>query len=64
MNKTYELNGITFIWDPNKAQININNHEGMTFEQAAEIFFDPFLKIIDTSPKVEIRDTVIGVDMR
>ena len=64
MDETYELNGITFVWDSNKARININNHEGITFEQAAEAFFDPFLKIIDASPEEEVRDAVIGMDMR
>lgn len=64
MDETYELNGITFIWDSNKAQININNHDGITFEQAAEAFFDPFLKIIDASPEEEVRDAIIGMDMR
>ncbi len=64
MDKTYELNGITFIWDPDKAQININSHEGITFEQAAEAFFDPFIKIIDASPEEEVRDAIIGMDMR
>lgn len=64
MDENYELNGITFIWDPNKARININSHEGITFEQAVEAFFDPFLKIIDASPEDEVRDAVIGMDMR
>ena len=64
MDNVYELNGITFVWDPNKAQINLKSHEGVTFEQAAEAFFDPFLKIIDASPEEEVRDAIIGMDMR
>ena len=62
MDKTYELNGISFVWDTNKAQKNLHHH-GVTFEQAAEAFFDPFLRIVDASPDMEIRDAVIGMDM-
>jgi len=58
MNESYELNGITFIWDPKKAQINLENH-GVTFEQAAETFFDPFLRIVDASPEEEVRDAAL-----
>jgi len=63
MDEQYELNGITFIWDPKKALKNINNHS-VTFEQAAEAFFDPFLRIVDASPDEEVRDAVIGMDVR
>ncbi len=63
MDESYELNGITFIWDPKKAQINVDSH-GVTFEQAAETFFDPFLRIVDASPEEEVRDAAIGMDVR
>ncbi len=63
MDEFYELNGITFIWDSKKAQINSENHE-VTFQQAAEAFFDPFLRIVDASPEEEVRDAAIGMDMR
>ena len=63
MDSSYELNGITFLWDANKARNNSNYH-GVTFEQAAEAFFDPFLKIVDASPEEEVRDAVIGMDIR
>ena len=63
MDGSYELNGITFIWDPKKAQANADIH-GVTFEQAAETFFDPFLRIIDASPEEEVRDAAIGMDVR
>jgi len=62
MDETYGLNGISFVWDANKAKINLHNH-GVTFEQAAEAFFDPFLRIVDASPKEEVRDAAIGMDM-
>ena len=63
MDSSYELNGITFLWDANKARNNSNIH-GVTFEQAVEAFFDPFLKIVDASPDEEVRDALIGMDIR
>ncbi len=63
MNETYDLNGISFVWDSKKAQINVESH-GVTFEQAAEAIFDPFLRIVDASPEEEVRDAAIGMDMR
>lgn len=35
---------------------------GVSFEQAVEAFFDPFLKIIDASRRDETRDAMIGRD--
>ena len=29
-------------WDDNKASTNIKKHEGLTFEEAKEVFDDPF----------------------
>ena len=62
IDKLYELNGINFVWDEHKAQENVYKHEGITFEHAAEAFFDPFLKIIDASCINEERDAIIGMD--
>jgi uncharacterized protein len=64
MNVYFVLNGITFIWDDEKAQINPTNHDGITFWQAAESFFDPFLVVVDASRNEEARDAVIGLDTR
>jgi uncharacterized protein len=36
----------------------------MTFQQAAEAFFDPFLVVIDASRNDEAREAVIGLDAR
>ncbi len=36
-------------------------HE-ISFEQAAEVFFDPFIKIVDASRNQEERDAIIGMD--
>jgi uncharacterized protein len=58
------LSGITFIWNVEKARINPVNHDGITFRQAAEAFFDPFLILVDASRNDEARDAVIGLDTR
>ena len=64
MNVYFVLNGITFVWDDSKARINPKNHDGVTFQQAAECFFDPFLVVVDASRNEEARDAVIGLDSR
>jgi uncharacterized protein len=64
MNVYFVLNGITFSWDEEKAQINPFNHDGITFQQAAEAFFDPFFILVDASRNDEARDAVIGLDAR
>lgn len=58
------LNGITFAWNGEKAQSNPDKHDGITFQQAAEAFFDPFLVVVDASRNEEVRDAVIGMDKR
>ncbi|MDE2831731.1 MAG: BrnT family toxin [Gemmatimonadota bacterium] len=58
----YELHNITFVWDENKARTNSIKHDGVTFEQAVEAFFDPFLKVVDASRSEEARDAIIGLD--
>jgi uncharacterized protein len=40
------------------------NHDGVTFQQAAEVFFDPLLVVVDASRNDEARDAVIGLDRR
>ncbi len=64
MDVYFVLNGITFIWNAEKARINPINHDGITFQQAAEAFFDPFLIVVDASRNDESRDAVIGLDTR
>lgn len=49
MDEQFALNGITFVWNEEKARKNLDKHEGVTFQQAAEAFFDPFLKVVDAS---------------
>jgi len=42
----------------------ISVSDGVTFQQAAEVFFDPFLVAVDASRNEEARDAVIGLDAR
>ena len=63
MDERYELNGISFVWDASKALSNVSKHR-VSFEQAAEAFFDPFLRIVDAGPEDEARDALIGLDER
>lgn len=58
----YTHNGIFFIWNEDKAEKNRLKHHGISFEQAADVFFDPFLTVVDASRNNEIRDAVIGMD--
>jgi uncharacterized protein len=60
----YELNGTAFVWDEEKARRNVAAHDGITFEQAAEVFFDPFFRLVDASRNDEARDAVIGYDKK
>ncbi len=59
---SYESNGVLFVWDRRKARENLRLHDGVTFERAAEVFFDPFLRVIDASRNEELRYKVIGYD--
>ncbi len=62
MDVYFVLNGITFVWNDEKALINSRKHDGFTFQQAASAFFDPFLKVVDASRNNEARDAIIGMD--
>lgn len=57
----FVLNGITFVWNDEKARINPINHDGVTFQQ---VFFDPLLVVVDASCNNEARDAVIGLGRR
>ena len=63
MDDVFELNGITFVWNRDKARKNLSDH-GVAFEQAAEAFFDPFLRVVDATVDQELRYAVIGMDIR
>ncbi|MGI8543452.1 MAG: BrnT family toxin [Aridibacter sp.] len=59
MDIVYELEGVEFEWDAEKYALNLNKH-GVRFEDAAEVFFDPFYQIGDASVVEEKRDFLIG----
>jgi uncharacterized DUF497 family protein len=62
MDIIYQLQGVEFEWDAEKARSNITNH-GVTFEEAAEVFFDPFYQGGDASTEDEAREFVIGYSL-
>jgi uncharacterized protein len=59
MNVTYILHGLAFEWDEEKARTNADKH-GVTFEEAAEAFFDRFGRTIDASVGDEVRAGLVG----
>jgi len=61
MDIEFVRHGIRFVANDDEARNNLRQH-GVSFEQAAEAFFDPFLKIIDASRQDETRDAIIGCD--
>ena len=62
MDFQYEFNGTLFRWDAAKAKANPIKHDGVTFEKAASVFFDPFFRLLDASRNDETRNAVIGFD--
>lgn len=62
MDIIYQLQGVEFEWDENKAQRNAEKH-GVTFEEAAEVFFDPFYQAGDASVDDEQREFVLGYSL-
>ncbi len=61
MDVVYRLQGVEFERDDQKARLNVINH-GVTFEEAAEVFFDPFYQYGDATPAGanEQRDFILG----
>ncbi|MDR2875612.1 MAG: BrnT family toxin [Methylobacillus sp.] len=58
----FDLNGARFVWNDEKARLNVLRHDGITFERAVEVFFDPLLRLVDAERNEETRDAVIGYD--
>ncbi|GIL15811.1 MAG: membrane protein [Chloroflexota bacterium] len=61
MQVVYQIQGREFEWDSEKAESNILKH-GVTFQEGAEVFFDPFYRTGDASldEDEEVRDFIIG----
>ncbi|MEG3934396.1 MULTISPECIES: BrnT family toxin [unclassified Microcoleus] len=55
----YRLQGVEFEWDTHKFQINLEKH-GVSFEEAAEVFFDPFYQEGDATANDEQRNFILG----
>lgn len=54
-----------FDWNPAKAAVNVRKH-GVSFEEASEVFFDPFMITVDDHEhsQEEQRERSIGVSAR
>ena len=63
MDEQFELNGISFVWNREKVEVNLGKHD-VACSEVAEAFFDPFLRVVDASSDQEARDAVIGMDER
>lgn len=61
MDIEYELKGIRFRWNESKAKLNLNKHQ-VSFEEAAQVFFDPLVQYQDASRNDEQREGAIGCD--
>jgi uncharacterized protein len=66
MDIVYQLQGVAFEWDSHKAQSNVEKH-GVTFEEATEVFFDPFYQTGDANPIQDVnseqRTFIIGYSL-
>jgi uncharacterized DUF497 family protein len=58
-----ELRGQTFAWDSEKAAINLRKHN-VNFQEACEVFFDPFFRLVDATAEDEAREGAIGYTAR
>ena len=63
MRINYQLHGIRFEWESEKAATNLRKH-GITFETACEAFFDPFLRMLDSENRDgQIREAIIALTL-
>ena len=62
MDIVYQLQDLEFEWDEEKARTNIAKHS-VTFEEAAEVFLDPFYQIGDATVDHEAHDCAIGYSL-
>ncbi|MEO8719446.1 MAG: BrnT family toxin [Burkholderiales bacterium] len=61
MDERHHIGGNDFVWDEDKAATTWRLR-GIRFEDAATVFADPLLVLIDASRNDEGRDAVIGFD--
>jgi uncharacterized DUF497 family protein len=57
---------LRFAWDSNKALQNSGKHDGVTFEEASTVFYDPLAYIFDDDEHTgeEYRELIIGHSRR
>ena len=60
MDVTVVIQGQVFEWDQDKAAENLRKHR-ISFEEACEVFFDPFVQHVDASSEDEPREAAIGM---
>lgn len=60
MDVLFLLQGQQFVWDSDKASANISKH-GVTFESACQVFFDPFVRLVDATDGNEPREAAVGL---
>src|ERR1700688_649323 len=60
MDAQFELRGQIFEWNLEKSAANLLKHH-VAFETACEVFFDPFLVLVDAGDDEESRDAAIGL---
>lgn len=63
MDIRYELYGLRFEWDSDKAAANARSH-GVEFVDAAEVFFDPLAIYGEAQEGLELRQVVMGETFR
>ena len=61
MDVRFEQNGNLFMWNAEKAESNWRKHR-VRFEEAASVFGDPLLLLVNASRNDEARDAAIGFD--
>ena len=62
MDSTFRYQGQTFVWNLEKAALNQSKH-GVSFERACEVFFDPFLRMVNAGTEEEPRIAALEVVM-
>jgi uncharacterized protein len=60
MDVHFILVGQRFCWDSEKARSNLAKH-GVRFEEACEVFLDPFFRLLDATLEDEAREAALGL---
>ena len=61
MKLTHTVDEIDFEWDSKKAEANAEKHK-VEFAEAAEVFLDPFVQVIDArETEEEAREAAVGM---